>query len=97
MYASMRSIQCSPGKATAVAERIAADFVPQMRELPGFVSYSLVDIGKDQVSSISIFADQAGAETANKLASSWVQQSLADIIAGPLEARAGEVLVNATA
>jgi len=86
-----------PRKAHEVAKRIEEQFVPQMQAAAGFVAYYLVNVGSDEVASISIFQDQAGADTANQNASAWVRQSLGDIIAGPLEARAGEVLVNTQA
>jgi quinol monooxygenase YgiN len=97
MYASTRRIKCKPGKAQEVAQRIEEQFVPQMRTVAGFVGYYLVDVGDDEISSISIFQNQAGAEQANQMAGAWTKQTLGDIVAGPLEARAGEVLVNAQA
>lgn len=97
MYASMRRIKCAVGQASEVARRIEEQFVPQMRAVTGYIAYYLVDVGDDEVSSISIFADQTGAEQANQMASAWTKQSLGDVIAGPLEARAGQVLVNAPA
>ena len=97
MYASMRRIKCVAGKASEVAQRIEEQFVPQMRAMSSFVAYYLVDLGSDEVSSISIFQDQAGAEEANQKAGAWTKQNLGDITAGPLEARAGEVLVDAPA
>lgn len=97
MYASMRRMKCLPGEATEVAKRIEEQFVPQMRMMNGFVGYYLVDVGEDEVASISIFQDQAGADEANQRASAWVKQNLGDITAGPLEARAGEVVVYAPA
>jgi heme-degrading monooxygenase HmoA len=97
MYASMRRIKCAPGKAHEIAQRIEQQFVPQMKTMPGFVIYYLVDVGNDEVSSMSIFRNQAEAEAANQKAGASVKQSLGDITAGPLEALAGEVLVNAPA
>jgi len=41
MYASMR--------------RIERQLAPQLRAVSGFVAYYLVDIGNDEISSISIF------------------------------------------
>jgi len=93
----MRRIKCAPGKAHEVAQRIEEQFVPQMRTVPGFLVYYLVDVGNDEVSSISIFQNQAGADAANQKAGAWVKQSLGNITAGPLEASAGEVLVSAPA
>ena len=97
MYASMRRIKCQPGQAGAVAQRIEEQFVPQMRGVAGYVAYYLIDVGDDEVSSISVFQDRAGAEQANQMASAWTKQNLAELVAGPLEARAGQVLVSAPA
>src|SRR3712207_6491721 len=87
MYASLRRIKCAPGKAREVAQRIEEQFVPQMRTVSGFVGYYLIDMGDDEIASVSIFQDQQGADDANQRAGNWVKQSLGDIVAGPLEAR----------
>jgi hypothetical protein len=97
MHASMRRIKCMPGKAQEVGRRIEEQFVPQMRAVSGFVAYYLVDLGSDEIASISVFQSQAGADEANQKAGAWTKQNLGDITAGPLEARAGQVLVNAPA
>jgi hypothetical protein len=97
MHAGMRRVQCTPGSAREVARRIEEGFVPISREIPGFVAYYFIDLGNDEVASISVFADQAGADEANRRASEWVKQNLASLMVTSLEARSGQILVNATA
>lgn len=96
MYASLRRIKCVSGKTHEVARRIEEQFVPRLRAMDGFVGYYFVDTGNDEVASISIFQNQHEAEDANQQAGMWVRQTLSDVVTGPLEAQAGEVLVHTT-
>jgi hypothetical protein len=47
------------------------------------------------VISISLFADQAGAEESTRRAADWVQQNLADFFAGPPTVTTGSVWLHA--
>ena len=94
MHATLRRIKVQPGQAAEVARLIETEYVPQIAGVAGFVSYTLVDLGDDEVSSLGVFADAASAEQANDLARSWTAQTLAPYVASPLEARAGSVLID---
>ena len=94
MHATLRRIKVQPGQAAEVARLIETEYVPQIEGVPGFVSYTLVDLGDDEVSSLGVFADAASAEQANDLARNWTAQSLAPYVASPLDARAGSVLID---
>jgi hypothetical protein len=95
MHASLRRLQCAPGQAREVARLIEDEYVPKLEEVPGTVSYTLVQAGDDVVTSLGVFATAEGAERANALAREWAGQRLADLGTAPLEAGDGEVLVHA--
>lgn len=94
MHATLRRIQVQPGQALEVARLIEAEYLPQIEQVDGFVGYTLVDLGGDQIASVGLFANEASAEEANALAQAWTAANLAPYVASPLEARAGTVLVN---
>ena len=52
--------------------------------------YKVVETS-DGVLSISVFADQAGAEESSRQAADWVQQNLADFFTGPPTVSTGSV------
>jgi quinol monooxygenase YgiN len=94
MHATLRRIKVKPGQAAEVARLIEAEYLPQIEGVDGFVSYTLVDLGDDEVSSVGVFTDEASARQANETAKSWTAQTLAPYVASPLEASAGSVLID---
>lgn len=94
MHAAIRRIKLKPGQAGAVAGLIESEYVPMVADLPGFLSYTLVDLGEDQVSSVGLFTDAEAANRANATAQAWSSERLSPYVASPLEAHAGAVLVD---
>jgi hypothetical protein len=95
MHATFRRLQVRPGAAADVGALIQAEYVPLVSQVAGFVSYTLVDLGDDQVSSLGVFETEDGAREANDRARQWVADRLAEHVASPLEAHEGAVLVRA--
>jgi quinol monooxygenase YgiN len=94
MHATIRSIKVKPGCAEQVATLIESEYVPQLQQVAGFVSYTLADVGDDEVRSLGVFADQSAALRANELARDWTARSLAELVVSPLDAREGTILVD---
>lgn len=94
MHATMRRIRTQPGQTAEVARLIEEQYLPKIEGLDGFVSYTLVDLGGDEISSVGVFADRRSAEQANEAARSWTAEVLAPLVASPLDATAGSVLVD---
>ncbi|HEY1642190.1 MAG TPA: hypothetical protein VGG35_15970 [Streptosporangiaceae bacterium] len=68
--------------------------MPQLADVPGVVSCTLVDLGDDVVTSLGVFISEASAVQANALAQAWAKSRLADLGAAPPEAQEGEVLMH---
>jgi hypothetical protein len=94
MYATLRRLQCAPGKASEVAQLIDAEYVPQLQDVDGVLSYTLVQVGDDEISSLGLFSSEAGATKANELAMAWAKDRLAAHGAAPLEAAGGAVMLH---
>ena len=75
-----------------MAALIEAEYLPQLGD--GFVSYTLVDLGDDEVSSVGVFTTAEAADQANAKAAAWTKERLGPLVASPLDARAGTVLVD---
>jgi heme-degrading monooxygenase HmoA len=97
MYASIRRYRTVEGASTELAQRVDEGFLPIISSAPGFIAYYVVDAGNDEVASVSIFQDQAGAEASNRTAADWVKGNLAKLVAGAPEIPAGLVTVCKTA
>ncbi|MFI7588213.1 antibiotic biosynthesis monooxygenase [Spongisporangium articulatum] len=94
MFATYRKLKVNPGSAAEVAALIQAEYMPLLDDVPGFVSYTLVDLGDDEITSIGVFQSAESAAEANARAKSWVGERLSPFVATPLDAREGAVLVN---
>lgn len=94
MHATFRRIKTKPGQAAKVAELIESEYLPLINDTDGFISYTLVDLGDDEVSSVGVFRTAASADAANSAARSWTAERLSPLVDSPLEARAGVVLVD---
>jgi hypothetical protein len=94
MHATLRRLRCAPGKTSEVARLIETEYVPQLEDVEGVVSYTLVDVGEDQISSLGVFRTIEAATQANDLAREWAKDRLAALGTAPLEASEGVVLLN---
>jgi hypothetical protein len=69
---------------------VESGFMPIVSQVPGFIEYYLVETA-DGVVSISVFADQAGAEESTKRAKDWVSDALTGFFAGPPTVTTGTI------
>jgi hypothetical protein len=72
-------------------------FVPIISKIPGFKEYLLVDAGAGAHLSVSLFADERGAEASNSAAADWAAANVAQLIEGPPEVTEGWVRIQVTA
>ena len=57
-----------------VVSRVDETFVPQIRELPGFAGYFLMEADNGVLSSISLFETSEQAEESSKLVKNWISE-----------------------
>ncbi len=91
MHLTIRLYQLERGWVDTLLRRVREEFVPMIRDAPGFLAYYALDAGNGTVASVSIFENQAGAEESNRRAADWVNQNLASMLPNPPEIIAGEV------
>ena len=90
-YLAIRQYQLAPGHTMEeLSALVASGFMPILEQVPGFLEYFLVETSGG-VLSISVFADQAGAEESTRRAAGWVQQNLTGFFAGPPTVTTGSV------
>ncbi len=94
MYMSVRRYTTS-GPTNMIARIVTQGFVPIISDAPGFIAFYVVDGGDGSLASVSIFADQAGAEASSRLAAGYVAENLANRLTLQ-ETVAGEVIVEAS-
>jgi hypothetical protein len=76
---------------------IQQGFVPIVSKLPGFISYQAVVLGTNDLATISLFQDQAGAEASVKAAADWIKGTpqLAGVFSSPPRVMMGNVVAHA--
>nr|WP_257018856.1 hypothetical protein [Streptomyces sp. TLI_235] len=72
--------------------RVAEEFLPLLRRVPGFVAYYWVDAGDGVMASTSVFEDEAGAERSIAEAADFVRDNLASLLPNPPQVTAGQVV-----
>jgi hypothetical protein len=82
-----------------VKRRVEQEFVPMLKQNPGFQEYYLIDCACPDsgniITSISIFDNWESVLASNDIAKNFVKKRLADMLPEPAEAVGGEVILNA--
>ncbi len=77
-----------------MAVRIKEGAVPIISDVPGFQAYYVIYAPDDTVTAISIFDSVEAAEESNRRALAWIEQNVGPLLAGPVTAVAGPVIVH---
>ena len=92
MYTAVRTYTTSD--AAELARRVREEFLPIVRDVPGFVGYYVVDGGNGKIASVTVCQDAAGVEESNRRAASWVKERLAELVTGGPDVIAGDTVVS---
>jgi hypothetical protein len=90
-YMAIRQYHIIPGTGEEFLHRVQAGFVPIISRIPGFIAYDALQIGNDQIVSISVFDTPAGVIESTPRALQWVQENIAGLLQGMPEVMAGQV------
>ena len=97
MYAVLRRYNVNPGSTETIVNRVNGEFLPTISQLPGFISYLVLDPGDGTLASISVFEDRAGAEESTRAATAWVREHLGHMIRSAPVIATGTVVAQSTA
>lgn len=97
MYAAIRQGKARAGMAEELASRVKEGVIPLVSNVPGFMGYYVVYAPDDTVTAISLFNNVEAAEESNRRALAWIEENLAPLLAGPVTAMAGPVIVHTLA
>ena len=93
MHAAIRKYRSA--NVAELSRRVEEEFVPIVREVPGFVAYYVIDGGDGTVASITICQDRAGVDESTARASEWAASAVSDLMEGTTpDVTAGEVTVE---
>lgn len=93
MHASVRRYRVRD--MDALADKVEAEFVEQIKEIEGFVGYYVIDGGDGTAASVTVGETADAVAESTRLAGKWVRESASDLVEGAPEVTAGEVRVRA--
>jgi hypothetical protein len=96
MYIQIRKYRLMSGSAENISKEAAKSFLPEIKQIHGFVDYRIIDTQDGSLLSISIFQDKTGVEASNRKALAWHRQHFSSQMVGPQEVVEGKVLVDAS-
>jgi hypothetical protein len=96
MHATIRRYEGVDATRTSeVASKVNDTLVPQLRELPGFSGYYLVEAGNGVLSSLSLFETREQADESTKLVSKWItDENFATAIPNAPKITSGKVVAH---
>jgi hypothetical protein len=73
MYATIRRYEgVDSSRTSEVASRVRETLVPELRKLPGFSGYYLIEGGNGVLSSLGLFETSEQSDESTKLVTKWI-------------------------
>jgi hypothetical protein len=92
MYAAIRKYRVTD--AEELSRRVRDEFIPIVKDVPGFVAYYVVDAGNGELMSITVCQDEEGVEESTARAADWVGERISSLIESGPEITTGNVIVD---
>ena len=96
MYATIRRYEgVDATRTNEVVRKVNETLVPQLRELPGFSGYTLIQAGNGILSSLGLFETSEQADESTKLVTKWIaDENFNTVIPNPPKITSGRVVAH---
>jgi len=96
MHATIRRYEgVDAARTSEVVAKVNGTLLPQLRNLPGFSGYYLVEAGNGVLSSLGLFETPEQAEESSKLVSQWINdEHFGTVIPSPPKITSGKVVAR---
>jgi len=96
MFATIRRYEgVDVARISEVTSKVNETLVPQLRDLPGFAGYYLIEAGDGVVSSFGLFETREQADESTKLVTKWIaSENLEQAIPNPAKITSGKVVAH---
>ena len=96
MHATIRRYEgVDATRMNEVTSKVKETLVPQLRELPGFAAYYLIEAGNGVVSSLGLFETSEQADESTKVVAKWItDENLNTAIPNAPKITSGKVIVQ---
>jgi hypothetical protein len=94
MHATIRRYEgVDAARTNELTAKVNETLVADLRKLPGFTGYYLIEAGDGVISSLSLFETAEQAEESNKIVSTWItDENFASAIPNPPKITSGKVI-----
>ena len=98
MFATIRRYEgVDVTRTSEITSKVDETLVPQLRDLPGFAGYYLIEAGNGVMSSFGLFETREQADESTMLVSKWIaSENFGGAIPNPPKITSGEVVVSKT-
>jgi hypothetical protein len=93
-FCAVRRYLLRAGSISEVLSRVDTSFAETVQAIDGFRGYMLLELGNDELVSLTFVRDRGGADESDALAARFVAEELADFDIVRTEARSGDVHVS---
>jgi hypothetical protein len=96
MFATIRRYEgVDSTRTNELTSKVNETLVPQLRELPGFSGYHLIEAGNGVMTSFGLFETSEQADESTKLVSKWItDQNLKSVIPNEPKITSGKVVAH---
>ena len=96
MHATIRRYECvDVTRINEVVGKVNETLVPELRKLPGFAGYYLIEGGSGVLSSLGLFETSEQADESTMLVSKWISDEKFDVaIPNPPKITSGRVVAH---
>jgi hypothetical protein len=92
MFATIRVYQNATSK-QEIAQRVEQEFIPVLKETPGFRGWYIIDGGNGALASVTLFDSLEDTMAANEKSAQWIRDNdAAELLPEAPEVIAGEVM-----
>jgi len=96
MHATIRRFEgVDVTRVNELTTKVNETLLPQLRDLPGFAGYDLIDAGNGVVSSFGVFETREQADESSNVVAKWIaDENLSDAIPNPPKVTSGKVIAH---
>jgi hypothetical protein len=96
MFATIRRYEgVDASRMNELTTKVNETLVPQLRDLPGFAGYDLIEAGSGVVASFGLFETREQADDSTRLVSEWIaSENLGTAIPNPPKITSGKVVAH---
>ena len=94
MHASIRRYKVPKGSIDEVVRRVDTNYLPALAKKRAFIGYFVVDVGHEELVTITLFGDEFGTKDATEFSAEWVKEHLHEFNVKREENFEGKVVVH---